>query len=315
MKRSLALALVTVVFAGPVVLGATRVTIGTGPWGGVFFPVGSALATILNRYVRDISATAEPVEGSAHALELLHTGQLTLAIVTLATAYLGVRGEAPFDKKYDNVGFVMAGMDAGQTLVTLADSGIHTYADVRGLRVAVNTPASKGLLVGALKLYGVREADVRLTIMNFAEQIAALREGAIDAGFLPVTPYNADVSGLASGAKIRVLGLDPVKAKAFEAAPHWTSVVLKARTYEGQNAEIIVPGSHTALLAHKQADPTLIYRIVKAVVDHRRAFTDLHPGGDEFTAEKTRFFIDRKLGPTACHPGAERYWREAKVLP
>jgi uncharacterized protein len=267
------------------------------------------LATILNRYVRDISATAEPVEGSAHALEL------TLAIVTLDTAHLGVRGEASFDKKYDNVGFVMAGMDAGETLVTLADSGIHTYADVRGLRVAINTPASKALLVAALKLYGVREADVRLTLMNFVEQIAALQKGGIDAGFVPVAPYNADVSGLASGARIRVLGLDPVKARAFEAAPYQTSVVLKARTYEGQNAEVIVPGSRTALLAHKQADPTLIYRIVKAIVDHRRAFTDLHPGGDEFTAEKTRFFIDRKLVPTTFHPGAERYWREAKILP
>jgi uncharacterized protein len=314
MKRSLAVALLTVAFASTVALGATRVTIGTGPWGGVFFPVGSALATLLNRYVGDVSVSAEPVEGSAHALELVHTGQLTLAIVPLSTAHFGVRGVAPFDKKYDNVGFVMAGMDAGQTLVTLADSGIHTYADVRGLRVAVNTPASKALLVAALKLYGVRESEVRLTFMNFAEQIAALREGEIDAGFLPVTPYNADVSGLASGALIRVLGLDPVKARALETAD-WIPVPVKARTYEGQNAELVVPGTHTALLASKQADTTLIYQVVKAIVDHRRAFSNLHPGGDEFTADKTRFFIERKLVPTAFHPGAERYWREAKVLP
>jgi uncharacterized protein len=288
MKRSLALAVVIMVFSWPVAFGATRVAIGTGPWGGVFFPVGSALATILNRYVRDVSVTAEPVEGSAHALELLHTGQLTLAIVTLDTAHFGVRGEAPFDKKYDNVAFVMAGMDAGQTLVTLADSGVHTYADVRELRVAVNTPASKAVLVAALKLYGVRETDIRLTFMNFAEQIAALREGEIDAGFLPVTPYNADVSGLASGTAIRVLGLDPVNARAFEAAPFWTPVVVRARIYQGQNVELIVPGIHTALLAYKHADPTLIYQIVKAIADHRRAFADLHRGGDEFTAEKTR---------------------------
>jgi len=252
MKRALALGFAIVLLASPAACALTRVTIGTGPWGGVFFPVGNALAMILNRYVRDVSATAEPVEGSAHALELLHTGQLTLSIVTLGTAHFGVRGEAPFDKKYDNVAFVMAGMDAGQTLVTLAHSGIHTYADVRGLRVAVNTTTSKALLVAALKVYGVREADLQLTFMNFAEQIAALREGEIDAGFLPVTPYNADVGGLASGTMIRVLGLDPVKAKAFEAAPYWTPVRVKPRTYEGQNAELIVPGTHTTLLAHNK---------------------------------------------------------------
>ena len=141
------------------------------------------------------------------------------------------------------------------------------------------------------------------------------RGAEIDAGFLPVAPYNADVSGLAASRTIRILGLDPVKARAFEAAPYWTPVLVKARTYEGQNAELVVPGSHAVLLAHKQADPTLVYRIVKAIIDHRRAFGDLHPGGDEFTADKTRFLIERKLVPTAFHPGAERYWREAKVLP
>ena len=59
--------------------------------------------------------------------------------------------------------------------------------------------------------------------------------------------------------------------------PVWTSVLVKARTYQGQQADIVVPGSHTALLASQNADAALIYRIVKAVVDHGRAFGDLHP--------------------------------------
>jgi TRAP transporter TAXI family solute receptor len=308
MKRALALVLLTVLLTGSVAVGATRVTIGTGPWGGVFFPVGSALATVLNRYVRDVSVTAEPVEGSAHALELLHTGQLTLAIVAVGAVHSGVRGAA-------NVGFVMGAMDAGQTLVTLADSGIHTYPDVRGLRVAVNTPASKALLVAVLKLHGVGETDVQLTYMNFAAQISALREERIDAAFLPVTPYNADVAALASDLAIRVLGLDPINARALERTSPWIPVPVNAQTYEGQNAEVLVPGSRTALLAHKQVDPALIYRIVKAIVDHPRALRNLHPGGAEFTVARTRFFIERKLVPAAFHPGAERYWRERHVLP
>jgi len=98
MRRSLTFALLSMVLTWTVAVATTRVTIGTGPWGGVFFPVGSALAKILNRYARDITATAEPVEGFAHALELLHTGQLTLALVALDTAHFGVRGEPHFDR-------------------------------------------------------------------------------------------------------------------------------------------------------------------------------------------------------------------------
>src|SRR5689334_7572905 len=109
-KRALTVGLVAMLVVSSAAIGATRVSIGTGPWSGVFFPVGSGLATILNRYVPNIEATAVAVEGSAHALELLQTGELTLAIVTLATAQAGARGQAPFDKKYGDVTFVMAAM-------------------------------------------------------------------------------------------------------------------------------------------------------------------------------------------------------------
>jgi uncharacterized protein len=313
MKRSMVLGLVLVLLAPSAARGVTRISIGTGPWGGVAFPVGGALATILNRYVPHIKATAEPVEGSAHALELVHTSKLTLAIVALGIEH-PVRGDRAFDPKYDNVGFVMAAMDAGQTLITLSDSGIRSYADVKGLHVAANTPASSALLLTALKLYGLAQADVRLTIMNYAEQIAALREGTIDAAFVPVSPYNPDVAGLASGTTVRVLGLDAAKVAGFEMTPAWTPVRLGARTYEGQDTDIVVPGSHTVLLANQHADAALVYRIIGAIVDHNRAFADLHPGGAEFTADKTRFFLEHKLVPMAFHPGAERYWREHGVL-
>jgi len=53
---------------------------------------------------------------------------------------------------------------------------------------------------------------------------------------------------------------------------------------------------------------------VKAIIDRGRAFGELHPGGAEFTVDKTRFFVDHELVPTAFHPGAERYWREHGVL-
>ena len=49
-----------------------------------------------------------------------------------------------------------------------------------------------------------------------------------------------------------------------------------------------MPGTHTTLLAHKQADPVLIYRVVKTIIDHGKEFGELHPGGREFTVEKTR---------------------------
>src|SRR4030095_3462395 len=51
---------------------ATRITIATGPWGGVYFLVGTAMAHLLSKYIPGATAIAEPASGSAHSLEFLH---------------------------------------------------------------------------------------------------------------------------------------------------------------------------------------------------------------------------------------------------
>lgn len=295
-------------------MGATRISIGTGPWSGAFFPVGEALAKVLNKHIPGMEAVTTPAVGSAHALELVHSGEVSLAIIGLATAHFGVRGQREFTRKYDNVGFVMAGMDAGQSLVTRAVSSIKTFADVKGVRLAANAPASKALLLAALKPYGIGEADVQVTLMSFAEQIAALRDETIDAGFLAVSPRNIEVVSLASEYPVRILSLDSRAAKVFEATPDWTPVALKAGTYPGQNQDLLVPGTYTAVLAHRQAERAMIYRIVKTIIERGKEFGELHPGGREFTIEKTRFFVEQHLVPMSFHPGAEQYWREKRVL-
>jgi len=314
MRRVIAVGLVLALLVPTALLADTRITVATGPWGGVYFVVGTALAHFLSTHIHGTTAIAETVTGSAHGLELVHRGEATIALVSLDAAHFGVRGQREFNRKYDNVGFVMAAMDAGQSLVTLRDSGVKTFADVKELRVAANTESSKALLEAALKVYGVSVKDFRLALMNYTEQLNRLREGTLDVGFIAVSPYNREVAEFASGQPIRILGFDAAHAKTFEQQPFWTAVRIRAGTYPGQDADLLVPGVHTTLLAHKQADPALIYQITKTIVERRRDFENLHPGGREFTAEKTRSFIDHHLVPVAFHPGAERYWREKGIL-
>ena len=120
---------------------------------------------------------------------------------------------------------------------------------------------------------------------------------------------------LAASRPIRVLGLDPEKAKEFSRAhPYWTPLTLKAGTYPGQDRDVLMPAFYTALIANKDADAELVYTIVKTIVDRGREFGELHAGGKEFTIEKTRFFVEREIVPAPFHPGAERFWREKGVV-
>src|SRR2546428_2614755 len=88
-----------------------------------------------------MEAVSTPVVGSAHALELVHAGEVSLAIVGLATAHFGVRGQREFTRKYDNVGFVMAGMGNGQSPFPPAATRGKTVGGGQGVWVPPPTPA------------------------------------------------------------------------------------------------------------------------------------------------------------------------------
>ncbi|HUK60491.1 MAG TPA: ABC transporter substrate-binding protein [Stellaceae bacterium] len=79
---------------------------------------------------------------------------------------------------------------ATQPLVRKAlwdDGTIKSAKDLRGRKVAINAPGdiTEYFLTLMLEKYGMTTKDVDLTPLGFGEQIAAFKNGAIDAGFLP----------------------------------------------------------------------------------------------------------------------------------
>jgi sulfonate transport system substrate-binding protein len=100
----------------------------------------------------------------------------------------------------------------GLAIVVPANSAIKTVADLRGRTVSPTTQGSIGhyLLLRALGEAGMSGSDVKITFLQPADAVAALRSGAIDA-WSTWDPYTAiaqseqgdrvlrDASGLASG--------------------------------------------------------------------------------------------------------------------
>ena len=66
MKTVLIVALLGVLLVPVLGMSATQISIGTGPWSGGYFPVGEALAKLLNKHIPGIEAVTTPAVGSAH---------------------------------------------------------------------------------------------------------------------------------------------------------------------------------------------------------------------------------------------------------
>src|SRR6267378_4647515 len=95
-KRTAAVLAVTLsaglALAGIVHAQQKTMSIGTGGTGGVYYPLGGAVANVLSKNLPNVQATAEVTGGSIDNLKLIGAGQSELAFTMADAAFDAVNG-------------------------------------------------------------------------------------------------------------------------------------------------------------------------------------------------------------------------------
>src|SRR6201981_62817 len=71
-------------------------SIGTGGTGGVYYPLGGAIANVLSKNLPNVQATAEVTGGSVDNLKLIGTGQSELGFTMADAALDAMQGQDKF---------------------------------------------------------------------------------------------------------------------------------------------------------------------------------------------------------------------------
>src|SRR3954471_3847540 len=82
--------------AGAALAQQRAISIGTGGTGGVYYPLGGALANILSKNLPGVQATAEVTGGSVDNLKLIGSGQSELAFTQADAALDAIKGQDKF---------------------------------------------------------------------------------------------------------------------------------------------------------------------------------------------------------------------------
>src|SRR5882757_9750508 len=100
MKKTAALLAVTLSMglglAGIANAQQRTMSIGTGGTGGVYYPLGGAVANVLSKNLPNLQATAEVTGGSIDNLKLIGTGQSELAFTMADAALDALQGKEKF---------------------------------------------------------------------------------------------------------------------------------------------------------------------------------------------------------------------------
>ena len=287
--------------------GKKFLNIGTGGTAGTYYPIGGAIAEVLNKEIPGMSASAQSTGASVANINMLGDGGIDLATVQNDIAYYAAHGTEMFkDKKVDGLQGIASLYPETCQFVTLKSSGIKSLAELKGKRVAVGAVGSgvEANVRQILAAYGVTYNDIDAQYLSFAEGASALKDGNVDVAVLTAGYPTASVQDIASQNPVRLLPVEEKIADDLIAQyPFYTKTVIPAGTYAGFDEEVSSVAVMAMLAAGATVNADLGYSVTKAIFGNLDRLQAAHAVGKQITKDTAKAGMSLPM-----NAGAERYF-------
>lgn len=248
------------------------INIATGGTSGTYFPLGGAIADVLNKNIPGCNASAQSTGAAVANINLLQQGKVDIAFVQNDIAYYAANGTEMFkDKKVSGLKGIATLYPETIQIVALKDSGIKSVADFKGKRVAVGA-AGSGTEANArqiLAVYGLTYDDIDVQYLSFGEASSALKDGNVDVAFVTAGHPTAAIQDISTQNEIALIPVDSDKAdELIKQYPFYTKVTIDANTYAKQGTAVPAVAVRCMLAITDKMDENTAYEITKAVFNN-----------------------------------------------
>jgi len=292
----------------------TRISIGTGGTGGVYYPLGGGIASVLSKHVPGVDATAEVTAGSVANLQLLGSGKSEMGFTMADSAWDAYNG---LDKFKDKVPLrtLVVFYPNRMHVVTVEGTGVNKMTDLKGKRVSTGAPVSGTEVMSnrLLEAFGIDAAkDITRERLSVAESVNAIKDGKIDAftwvGGVP-TPAITDLAAT-PGKKIKLIDHgDGAEGMRKKYGPIYVKNRVLANAYPGEARETTNVDVWNLLVVPANADEKLVYEITKTLFEKKDELVKVHKDASflELGNQNTN------ASPIPFHPGSIRYFKEKGI--
>ncbi|MER1999285.1 MAG: TAXI family TRAP transporter solute-binding subunit [Lysinibacillus sp.] len=291
--------------AAEVDYGVDFLSILTGGTQGTYYPLGGTFAELISDET-GVKATAEVSQASAANMTALQEGQGEVAFVQTDIAFYATEGTQMFDgAPIDTISALGALYPETIHLVTLADSDIKSFEDLKGKKVSVGAPGS-GTYANAeqlLEIHGLTMDDIEAQNLDFGESTDGLSAGQIDAAFITAGYPTSAVEALNATNAVNIIPVDPAKADELIAKyPYYALDTIPSGTY-GLESDVPTVSVLAMLAVNKDLSDDLVYAMAKAIYGNTDKIS--HAKGAFIKAETALDGIGIDI-----HPGAQKYFDE-----
>lgn len=284
------------------------VNIATGGTAGTYYPLGGALAEILNKNIPNVNASAQSTGASVANVNLLKDGKVEMALIQNDIAYYAVKGIEMFkDKQVANLKAIATLYPETIQIVTLEKTGIKSIADLKGKRVAVGA-AGSGTEANArqiLEAYGITYNDIKAQYLSFGEAANGLKDGNVDVAFVTAGFPTAAIQDIAAQHKVVMIPVEADKAgELIKKYPFYAKVTIPANTYPNQGANVDAVAVKAMLVVTDKMSEDLAFNVTKAMYDNTERLKAAHSVGKMITKETAKEGMSIEL-----HPGAAKFFK------
>ncbi len=314
MKKLIVVVLACFAAAGSAHAQQLKLSISTGGTGGVWYPMGGAMANVLSKSMPNTSATAEVTGGSVDNVRLLATGKTDIGFSMVDTAWEGMNGLGKFKDKVPMRTLAVV-HPLVMHVVTAEGRGIAKMSELKGKRVSTGSPgsATEVMAFRVIEAAGLnRDKDLRRERLGVAESVNALKDKKIDAFFWVGGLPTAAVTDLAAtpGLTIKLVDhADAVPAMNKKYGNLYVQDVIPKSTYAGMEKDNRNATVWNILVADAKMSDQTAYDIVKTIFEKKPELVAVHKEANNFDLK----YQTDSATPTPWHPGAKKYFAERGV--
>lgn len=287
-----------------------RLSIATGGTGGVYYPLGGALARLIGQHVPGVEATAEVTAASVDNLKFLQRGEADIAFTLADTLAEAIAGQGPFAEAGPVPARALAVLYSNATqVVARPGGGIERLVDLRGRVVSTGSPGSgtEALALRLLAAVGLDPArDIRRQSLAVAASVDAYKDGKLDAFFwsggLP-TAALLDLAHSAGG--LHLLPCDaalPELQRRFGPSLY-RPLTITRDSYHGLARDVSSIAVANVLVVRADFPDELAFAITRLLFERQADLVAVHAEARNIDVQAAQ-----SGSPAPFHPGAQRYF-------
>jgi len=289
---------------------AQAVKIMTGPQGGSWYPLGGAMAKI----VEDDGIAMQILPGAGIAnVKALQQNKADFGFGNTVSTVDGVAGRPPFDEKTDNVCNVANLYPQYFQIVANANAGIDSIADAKGKSIAIQPKGNTAELITQqiFEVYGMTYDDMKdVSHVSYTDAVSLLKDNNAQLFTLGTTVPASSIMDLASARDIKLINVPDDKFDAIhELNSGYIKLTIPANSYPKQDEDVQAIGYATHIIARCDLDEDIVYKTLKGMVEQKDDLAAIAKVINDTTVES----MAEDIG-VPWHKGAEKYYKEQGVL-